>query len=263
MSSPVAVPAAPVAPVAPPAEGRTAWVDNLRTLMIVLVVNFHACITYSHVGDWYYFALPKPGLGPTVAFALWEAHLQAFFMGLLFFVGGYFADRSLARRGARAFMRERLRRLGVPTLFYMLAIQPLIVIGMHPKTEPFAAPWTEYARYVLSGQFVGSNGPMWFAFALLIFCGVFALVGSRAPRVRFTPWSVLIFAVTLGLVTFLVRLVQPMGTNILNFRLGFFPQYIAAFVLGIAVSRREPPRSARRSLRPGPRPRGLPRGRGH
>ena len=32
---------------------RMAWVDNLRTAMIILVVNMHACVTYSHVGGWF------------------------------------------------------------------------------------------------------------------------------------------------------------------------------------------------------------------
>ena len=31
---------------------RLPWVDHVRTLMIVLVVNLHACVTASHVGDW-------------------------------------------------------------------------------------------------------------------------------------------------------------------------------------------------------------------
>jgi len=46
-----------------------------------------------------------------IAFALWQGHLQAFFMGLLFFLAGIFAHRSLSRRGARAFLAERSMRL--------------------------------------------------------------------------------------------------------------------------------------------------------
>ena len=34
----------------PSPASRFAWIDNLRTLVIVLVVNMHACVTYSHVG---------------------------------------------------------------------------------------------------------------------------------------------------------------------------------------------------------------------
>jgi hypothetical protein len=43
--------------------------------------------------------------------------------------------------------------------------------------------------------------------------------------------------VTLVVCTFLVRLMQPLGSNVLNFQLGFFPQYIAAFIVGVAAGR--------------------------
>ena len=38
--------------------------------------------------------------------------------------------------------------------------------------------------------------------------------------------------------TFLIRLWQPIGTNVLNFQLCFFPQYIAAFAAGVVAGRR-------------------------
>ena len=96
-----------------------AILDHVRTLVILLVVHMHACVTYSHVGDWYSMSEREPSLAGKVPFLLWQAHLQAFFMGLLFFVSGYFAHRSLSRRGVGPFVRERLIRLGLPALLYM------------------------------------------------------------------------------------------------------------------------------------------------
>jgi peptidoglycan/LPS O-acetylase OafA/YrhL len=37
--------------------------------------------------------------------------------------------------------------------------------------------------------------------------------------------------------TFAIRIFQPIGTNVLNFQLCFFPQYLAAFAVGIAAGR--------------------------
>ncbi len=54
-----------------------------------------------------------------------------------------------------------------------------------------------------------------------------------APKAG-TLWS---FAIGIGVATFLVRLVQPLGTNLLNMQLGYFCQYIAAFVAGLAAAR--------------------------
>jgi peptidoglycan/LPS O-acetylase OafA/YrhL len=231
---------------------RLHWVDHLRTAMILLVVNMHACVTYSHVGDWYYLIDPAPPAPVKLLFIFWQGHLQAFFMGLLFFLAGYFADRSLSRRGPRAFLAERSWRLGIPTLFYMLAIHPFILLVLNPWNADFPPPFEYYAHYLSTGKFLGCSGPLWFAFALLIFCNLFAGIRlapgqyiadstskpSETPRLP-SLLSLVLLGIGLGLATFLMRLVQPIGTSISNFQLCFFPQYIVVFILGIVISRRD------------------------
>ncbi len=223
---------------------RSAWVDNLRTAMIVLVVNMHACVTYSHVGDWYLNEEPEPSMALKLPFLVWQGHLQAFFMGLLFFLAGTFAHRSLQRHGPVRFVRERLLRLGVPALLYMLLIHPLIIFVLLGQPHIANRPplGSRYGDYLVSGRVLSGNGPLWFALALLIFSGVFAgwrtlrpapsVEGSAtAPGVK----SLLLVGVGLVLATFVIRLGQPIGTNVLNFQLCFFPQYVAAFAAGIAA----------------------------
>lgn len=51
-------------------------VDHLRTLVVVPVVNMHACVTYSHVGGWYYMSDREPSLAEKPPFILWQAQLQ-------------------------------------------------------------------------------------------------------------------------------------------------------------------------------------------
>jgi fucose 4-O-acetylase-like acetyltransferase len=241
-----------VAAATPPsalAGERLAWVDNLRTLLIVLVVNMHACVTYSHVGSWYVNESPAPASSVRLVFLFWQGHLQAFFMGLLFFLSGVFAHRSLERRGPAGFLRERARRLGLPALLFMLVIQPLVVYGLlgYPHVADRPSPVALYARYLASGRVLSGSGPMWFALALLFFCAVLAGwrawqydrpkaagAGSDAPRAA----ALWLFALGVVVSTFLVRLSQPIGSNVLNFQLGFFPQYVAAFAAGVAAGRR-------------------------
>jgi len=221
---------------------RLAWIDQLRTLAIVLVVNMHACVTYGHVGDWYVQEDPEPPLPTRIVFLFWQGHLQAFFMGLLFFVGGYFAHLSLRRKGPSAFARERLWRLGMPTLFYMLVLHPLIIFGIDPWNHDFGPLGPAYLHYVLRGHFLGGSGPMWFAAALLIFCLVLADLRTRWPapdRPRAAPaagelwfWGAVAVAAT-----FLVRVVQPLGTSVFNMQLCYFPQYVLAFGAGVAAAR--------------------------
>ena len=220
--------------------------------MILLVVNMHACVTYSHVGDWYMMADPEPALGAKVPFIVWQGMLQSFFMGLLFFVSAYFAAGALARRGPGGFVRERLFRLGLPALLYMLVIHPFILLGLNPWNYDFGPPAAFYGRYLATGRFLGSSGPLWFAVALLLFClALAAWTAARGPghsegNVRNTnigagrsPSGKLLlgFALLLGLGSFAVRLVQPIGTNILNMQLCFFVQYIAWFAAGLHAAR--------------------------
>jgi len=225
------------------ASARLPWIDHVRTAMIVLVVNMHACVTASHVGDWYVLVDPEPPMAEKVWFILWQGHLQAFFMGLLFFLAGCFSHGSLARRRTGAFLLERGRRLGLPALLYMLVLHPFILLGLNPWHAKFP-PLTEfYGHYLASGRFLSSSGPLWFALALLIFCIVLAAWRQWRPAAPDAPappptagrlWQ---FGLGLAAATFAVRIVQPIGTNVLNFQLCFFPQYIAAFAAGLAAAR--------------------------
>ena len=191
---------------------------------------------------------PEPPMAIKFAFVFWQGHLQAFFIGLLFFLSGVFAHRSLERRGAGGFARERFQRLAMPALLYMVVIHPFMVYVLlgNPHVANRPSLGILYRDYVMSGRVLSGNGPLWFALALLAFSMVLA-VWSQLGRVeqpagRETKPSpglgvLLGFGVALVVATFLVRLVQPIGMNIFNFQLCFFPQYIAAFVAGVAAGR--------------------------
>lgn len=212
-------------------------------MAIVLVVNMHACVTYSHIGSWYVQEPPDPPMAVKVVFAFWQGHLQSFFMGILFLIGGYFAHGSLRRRGPAGFMRERLLRLGAPTLLYVAVLHPVIVYGINPGGYDFGPPGV-YFRYFSSGRFLSGTGPMWFAAALLIFSGALAAwrllargtdpaPDGRAPGAR----AIGIWALALVVATFLVRTAEPVGRSVLNMQLCYFPQYIMAFATGVAAAR--------------------------
>ena len=101
---------------------RLQFVDNLRWVMIVLVLSMHAADTYSPLGNWYFVDRRPIGLPTLAFFAGWQMFLQSFFMGLLFFIAGCFVPPSLDRKGPKRFLRDRLVRLGLPMLLYMLVI---------------------------------------------------------------------------------------------------------------------------------------------
>lgn len=223
---------------------RMLYVDNLRLCAIVLVVALHSAITYSGLGGWYYKEGLPIGRASLWGFAIAQCFLQAFFMGTLFMLAGYYAAAALKSKGTGAFLKGRLARLGVPTLVYMLAIGPLThhMAANRGKSMTAAAVLDEYTRYVASFKFLGGSGPMWFALALLIFCAVYALAGALAGGVNperhprpFPSRLPVLLSLAASAGAFLLRLEWPMGTNVLNMQLCYFSQYVILFCLGIAA----------------------------
>src|SRR5215467_7518566 len=150
---------------------RLAFVDNLRWVMIVLVVSMHAAVTYSHVGSWYFMEDPEPDIGTKALFATYQSFLQAFFMGLLFLIAGYFVPPAFERKGLGKFLRDRAVRLGIPTLIFMLVIHPTTVYWLLRNFADHSRPslLRAYGPYLSSGRFLSGSGPMWFTLALLLF----------------------------------------------------------------------------------------------
>ena len=228
---------------------RLAFVDNIRWTLIVLVISHHAAVTYSHLGGWYYMEGSQPPLGTTVLFATFETFNQAYFMGLLFLIAGYFVPRAFDAKGGTRFLRDRAVRLGIPSLFFMLVIHPVTVYWLLRHFHDSAIPplTRAYGPFLLSGKFLSASGPMWFAVALLFFCAAYAgvrLISSQRPekylaRPAALPgyWHVIGLILLMGLCSFLVRTVQPIGTSILNMQLCYFSQYILLFSVGILAYR--------------------------
>jgi hypothetical protein len=156
---------------AQPFSSRLLFIDNLRWTMIILVISMHAADTYSPLGNWYYVDRRPMSAAALFTFAAWQMYLQSFFMGLLFFIAGFFVPASFDRKGPLQFVRERTFRLGVPVLFYMFVLGPVTeYFCSHSwnSTEPtsFANEWVKHIR---NAEFLQENGPLWFCLALLIF----------------------------------------------------------------------------------------------
>ncbi len=58
-------------------------------------------------------------------FGLFTGFNDDFFMSLMFFLSGLFVWSSLQRKGNANFVRDRLRRLGIPFLFAAAIIAPI------------------------------------------------------------------------------------------------------------------------------------------
>ncbi len=232
----------------PRLAARLLYMDNLRWSMIILVVSMHSADTYSPLGNWYFVNRQPLSTAELLFFAAWQTYLQAFFMGLLFFIAGFFVPGSFDRKGAARFLRDRAFRLGWPVLLYMFVIGPVTeyyVAHSWTATHPtsFASEWL---KHIKNGQFLQENGPLWFCLALLIFSAVYAMLRARhggkppvPPKEGYMPGAGALVRFTLSMagLTFLIRLGRP--APFLNMPLKDFGQYTLLFGAGIVWARRQ------------------------
>jgi len=211
-------------------EKRLFFVDNLRTWIVILVVLQHLAELYNTL---YLFMMLN----------------SAYFMVLLFLLAGYFTPGSFERNGPGTFLKDRLMRLGVPTLIYAFILSPIARIGTH-------------GQQALAGNTTASLfalGPMWFVVMLLVFdLGYMAwrMAMKNRPerpapenRRRLTFLAVALFMLALAAASYLLRFVIPYGMSIHGFpSLDYLAQYLSFFLIGMLAFRRDWLRSIPGSL---------------
>lgn len=195
---------------------RLYYIDNLKLLLIVLVVFHHACQPYSPFSSWAYVPSDSNEVLPWI----WhfESTNAAFFMGLFFLISGFFIPGSFDKQGTKLFCKKKLIRLGIP----------LLLIGL--------------AFTILTGGL--EIGHLWFLELLLVFDLLYVLVRSVCKPVnkecdsKPTILGLLAVGSIMGAGSFLIRRISPQNNWI--WFLGFVRiepahilQYAMMFVLGV------------------------------
>lgn len=225
---------------------RLHFVDHLRAALVTLVIVHHVSLVYG-AGAPFYYAEP-PFTEPLAYLVLLAFGVlnQAWFMGALFFLAGYFTPGSYERKGQAAFLKGRLRRLGIPLLLFFFVLGPISSTAfwqMPPELTGITEPLTWGAYPFLLGM-----GPLWFVALLLIFDFGYAawrrISNDRQSDPERAPTrpgyvAIVIFILALAATSYLIRFVIPLGKDVLGFpTLAYLPQYLSFFVLGAVASRR-------------------------
>ncbi|TDE15241.1 acyltransferase family protein [Dyadobacter psychrotolerans] len=220
-------------------EGKIVYIDNLKVLLTALVIVHHALVTYGAPGGWYYYEKTELA-GAVIPMTMTVSVNQSFFMGFFFFLSALFIPASLKRKGATAFMKDRLFRLGIPLIFYSFVQATVMNFLVYRYAENHNITFVQF----LAGYDGWINvGVLWFVLALLLFSACYVgwtkIMKNNVKALRLPSLKqVILFAVVLGLVTFLVRTVFPVGWVLepLGFQLGHFPQYITVFIFGLIAA---------------------------
>jgi peptidoglycan/LPS O-acetylase OafA/YrhL len=223
--------------------GRDLYIDRLRAVMTALVLFHHTAITYGGSGGWFWREREPSSAPSSLLLTMFLSTNQAYFMGFFFLLAGYFTPRSLERKGYARFLTDRLLRLGIPLLAFILILGPLTAAIV--TTAEGRGFWPTIASLARRERII--NGPLWFAQALLIFSLAYmawrAIFGSSLkdakqllrPVPAFGSW--LLSALATGLGALLIRQFIPVGQNIFGLQLAYFAGYIFLFALGIAAWR--------------------------
>jgi peptidoglycan/LPS O-acetylase OafA/YrhL len=205
----------------------------------------HTAITYGASGGWFYHELPSSGTPSGVILSLFCTTEQAYIMGILFLLAGYFMPGSVERKGYARFLSDRFLRLGLPLLAFGLILGPLTV-AMVTAAEGKGF-WSTFVWLWNHREFI--NGPLWFNQALLMFSlaycawrvwfGAPLTSAQRAPRAVPSYGWWLLSALGVGAAALAIRQVVPTGVNVIGLQLGFFASYIFLFALGIAAWRHD------------------------
>jgi peptidoglycan/LPS O-acetylase OafA/YrhL len=194
--------------------------DNLRAIVILIVLSFHAVLAYvkfipvSHGGfsepPFGWRAFPIMDEERWFGFDLFCAWQDVYLMSLMFLLSGLFVWPSLNRKGNWGFLRDRFLRLGVPFLFGVIVLTPIAVYPAYLSTtaEPSL---NDYIQRYLALPFL-PNGQVWFLWQLVAMNVVLVAINAVAP----------------GLLASLVRRVAAAGENPVRF-------YLALVAVGAAV----------------------------
>jgi len=224
---------------------RLFFLDHLRAALIILVVLHHAAMVYGAGGPFYYVEPPFEYPLTYLVLLMFVLFNQGWFMGALYLIAGYFTPGSFDRKGSGSFLKNRLVRLGIPIIIWIFVLSPLASIGYWQMpaaltgiTDPLS--WQAY-------PFLLGLGVAWFLALLLIFSFGYAiwrrLTRNRTAAPKSSTPSYLgigIFTLGLALLSYLVRIVIPIGKELFDFpTLGYLPQYLTLFIVGIVAYRRD------------------------
>ena len=218
------------------ARPRRVYADNLKVTLVAGVIVAHVTMAWAALEGAWVFSEP-PVREPLLSLLrLVTIVAAAFGMPLFFLVAGMFTPASLRRKGLGRYSVDRILRLGIPSLLFVLLLTPPI-----EYLDPDARGWTggfwAFVPHVWS-LWPPAPGPTWFLGVLLVFSLVYGVVRTirptRAAAGRpLRAWQLVLTVAGVAAVSYLLRMVVPLGHEVWHLALAQAPAWVAGFTLGV------------------------------
>ncbi len=167
---------------------RKNFIDNLRWMVILLLLPYHAAQSFNTWGELNYICLAQSkSISSLIVF------LSPYYMPLMFLLAGLSTKYALNRRSYRQFILERIKRLLVPFIFGTLIFCPILAYfgdknnlnytgSFFGHYRVFFTKWTDLAGF--DGGF--NVGQFWFLYFLfvisLVSVGIIALINQLTKK---------------------------------------------------------------------------------
>lgn len=163
-------------------KSRVNYIDNLRTVTVSLLIVYHLAIAYNSWGEANYIFFER--VNPIASIVVF---MSPWFMPLMFLIAGVSTSFSLNKRGYSDFIKERLKRLGIPLILGITIINPILSFIADKSHNGYAGNYFEhylvyFTRFTdLTGYDGGFTlGHFWFIAVLIIIscigCGVIRII---------------------------------------------------------------------------------------
>jgi len=157
---------------------RIYWLDNLRTITILLVVLYHVGGVYEAAGLWGWFWIVDDPSTIT-----WVGIVGIMFdimvMPIMFFISGYLTPASLKKGTDWEFVKGKFKRLIIPWAIAVLTLIPLYkVIFLYSRGLP-QEHWSTYFHFTNPN----SQNWLWFLPVLFAFDMLYLLLSKLKVKV--------------------------------------------------------------------------------
>lgn len=239
----------------PARPGRMYYIDYLRAFIVILVIVLHSAVAYLSFFP-YTWIVVDATTSPACDYVVLAS--EYFVMAVLFFIAGYLAPPSLVKSGPAGYARSRLQRLGMPFLFGLAVMCPVMtyVRRLARGRDP-----GDYFTYWLTTYFDGKiyAGYLWFLSTLLIIMLLLCLAYRLSPRLKayfrgrgphaasarlLQTGPLLLLALGMGLCMLCINLIVPDSywvrigqKGIIIFQPTRLPLYVGFFLWGCIASR--------------------------
>lgn len=213
---------------------RKYFIDNIRWIVILLLIPYHAAQAFNTWGEMNYIVFePNRVLSSIIVF------LSPFYMPIMFVIAGMSARYALKKRSYSQFVVERVKRLMVPFVFGTLFFCPILAYmgdktnfgyagGFFEHYKVFFTKWTDLSGF--DGGF--GVGQFWFLFFLFVISvvgvGIVALV-NRICRNKNSRWDIPFPIICFFVVPF------PFLYGLLAVGGKSFAEYLYVFLIGFYV----------------------------